>query len=102
MTAAMFEPIGRVETPHHDLRHTPPQASESRASARVVIDPRFVEGMLGLERYELASICSTRRPCSTSSRGSPIATIREPCPTDRAGTIFATVSIRRCPVRPNA
>jgi tRNA-Thr(GGU) m(6)t(6)A37 methyltransferase TsaA len=52
MTAATFEPIGHVESPHTDLGDAPSQASEADGSARVIVDERFVDGLLGLERYE--------------------------------------------------
>jgi tRNA-Thr(GGU) m(6)t(6)A37 methyltransferase TsaA len=52
MAAAMFEPIGHVETTHTDPARTPSQASESEGTARVVVEERFVDGLLGLERYE--------------------------------------------------
>ena len=48
MTASVFEPIGHVETTHNDLERMPSQASESEGTARVVIDERFVDGLLGV------------------------------------------------------
>jgi tRNA-Thr(GGU) m(6)t(6)A37 methyltransferase TsaA len=50
MTAAP-EPIGHVETSYRDPSSVPSQASESEVTARVVVDERFVDGLLGLDRY---------------------------------------------------
>ena len=52
MSAAQFEPIGVVESPHADLARVPSQASETAVSARVVVDPRYLDAMLGLDRYD--------------------------------------------------
>jgi tRNA-Thr(GGU) m(6)t(6)A37 methyltransferase TsaA len=52
MTVAEFHPIGVLETPHRNLTHVPSQASESTAVARVVVEPRYVDAMLGLDRYD--------------------------------------------------
>lgn len=46
------DPIGRVESTHTDVARVPSQASDSEGSARIVVDERFVDGLLGLERYE--------------------------------------------------
>jgi tRNA-Thr(GGU) m(6)t(6)A37 methyltransferase TsaA len=51
MTGSSFEPIGHVESVHHDPRTAPSQAAASEATARIVIADRYLDAMLGLERY---------------------------------------------------
>jgi len=51
VTAPAFEPIGRLETSYTDAAAAPSQASLSESTARVVIDERYVDGLLGLDRY---------------------------------------------------
>ena len=51
MTPAVFEPIGHLETTHTDPERMPSQASDSEDIGRAIIDERFVDGLLGLDRY---------------------------------------------------
>jgi tRNA-Thr(GGU) m(6)t(6)A37 methyltransferase TsaA len=46
-----FEPIGHLETAHTDPATMPAQAAESAGTARIVLDGRFTDGLLGLDRY---------------------------------------------------
>jgi tRNA-Thr(GGU) m(6)t(6)A37 methyltransferase TsaA len=46
-----FEPIGHVETAHTDAAAMPSQAAEGGGTARIVLDARWVDGLLGLDRY---------------------------------------------------
>jgi tRNA (adenine37-N6)-methyltransferase len=48
---AVFEPIGHVESGHRDLGRVPSQASESGGRARIVVDGRYADALLGLDRY---------------------------------------------------
>jgi tRNA-Thr(GGU) m(6)t(6)A37 methyltransferase TsaA len=43
------EPIGRVESPLVDLADAPKQGNEGAPDAWLVIDPRFAEGLNGLQ-----------------------------------------------------
>src|SRR3954454_24198721 len=52
MATAEFQPIGRLETPHRDPHASPSGASQSEGTPCIVVDRRFVDGLLGLERYE--------------------------------------------------
>lgn len=52
MSPEELQPIGHVESAHHEVVHTPSQSSETDVPARVVVRPELVDGMLGLERYE--------------------------------------------------
>ncbi len=51
MSAASFEPVGHLETGYRDPGATPPQASMSGSTARVVVDERYLDALLGLDRY---------------------------------------------------
>ena len=51
MTGSTFEPIGHLETGYSDPGATPSQASLSERTARVVVDERYRDGLLGLDRY---------------------------------------------------
>jgi tRNA (adenine37-N6)-methyltransferase len=94
MKVATFEPIGRLETPHRDRESVPSQASVSGALARIVIDRRFVDGLLGLERYEHLWVVTwlDRLPYDRPLRIVPRATEA----TGEVQGVFAS----RSPVRP--
>jgi tRNA-Thr(GGU) m(6)t(6)A37 methyltransferase TsaA len=94
MTAAQFEPIGRLETPYGDLDSPPSQASESGSTARIVVEPRFADGLLGLERYPYLWIITwlDRRPQEPPLRLVPRAT-------EASGEVQG-VFASRSPVRP--
>jgi tRNA-Thr(GGU) m(6)t(6)A37 methyltransferase TsaA len=96
MISATFEPIGHVETPHTDARNTPSQASESDDAARVVVDARFADGLLGLDRYEYLWLLTWlhRQPDDRPLRLVPRATEA----TGEVQGVFAS----RSPNRPNA
>jgi tRNA-Thr(GGU) m(6)t(6)A37 methyltransferase TsaA len=96
MREAVFEPIGYVETPHRDPRQAPSQASESDVLARVVVDPRFADGVLGLARYEFLWVITwlDRQPEERPLRVVPRATEA----TGEVQGVFAS----RSPARPNA
>jgi tRNA (adenine37-N6)-methyltransferase len=94
MKAAAFEPIGHLETPHRDPHSVPSQASVSPTLARIVVDRRFIEGLLGLERYEHLWIITwlDRLPHDRPLRIVPRATEA----TGEVQGVFAS----RSPVRP--
>lgn len=46
------QPIGVIRTPHTDSAHTPRQPQHALGiEGRVEVDPRFEEGLAGIERY---------------------------------------------------
>ncbi len=96
MRPAVFQPIGHLESPHRDARRAPSQASETDTLARIVIDPRFADGMLGLERYEHLWLITWlhHQPDERPLRVFPRATEA----TGESQGVFAS----RFPVRPNA
>ena len=49
---AALEPIGRVGSMYDDLSRVPPQSSQSEGTARIVLDERYADGLLGLDRYD--------------------------------------------------
>jgi tRNA (adenine37-N6)-methyltransferase len=95
MTAATFEPIGHVETPYTDAGTVPSQASESRAVAQVVIDERFADGLLGIDRYQYLWLLTwlDRQPAERPLRVVPRVTEA----TGEVQGVFAS----RFPTRPN-
>lgn len=96
MTPAVFEPIGHIESPHADLGSAPSQASQADRPARVVVDHRFTDGLLGLARYEHLWLITwlDRQPDDPPLRLVPRATEA----TGELQGVFAS----RAPVRPNA
>ena len=92
---AAFTPIGRVEATHRDARNTPSQASEAGAPARVIVDERFMDGLLGLERYEYVWLLTwlDRQPEERPLRLVPRVTEA----TGEVQGVFAS----RAPTRPN-
>lgn len=94
-SGAMFEPVGRIESPHPDLDAAPAQSSESAATARVVIDARFADAMLGLDRYPHLWLITwlDRQPDERPLRVVPRATQE----TGEVQGVFAS----RYPFRPN-
>lgn len=48
---ATFVPIGHLETPHVDLDRTPHQAAAAGGTARLVVESRYADALLGLDRY---------------------------------------------------
>lgn len=96
MTAAVFEPIGHVESGHTLVDGAPSQASDDGGTARVVVDERFADGLLGLDRYEHLWILTwlDRQPEERPLRLVPRAT-------EASGEVQG-VFASRAPVRPNA
>jgi tRNA-Thr(GGU) m(6)t(6)A37 methyltransferase TsaA len=99
MTRATFEPIGVVRSTHAALDHAPSQASEAPAAAgtaSVVVDERFVDGLLGLDRYPYVWLVTWLhdQPADRPLRLVPRATEL----TGEVQGVFAS----RAPVRPNA
>jgi tRNA-Thr(GGU) m(6)t(6)A37 methyltransferase TsaA len=95
MRPAVFQPIGRLETHHRDLSGVPSQAAEARTVARVVIEPRFLEAMLGLERYDHLWLITwlDQQPAERPLQLRPRATEA----TGELQGVFAS----RAPIRPN-
>jgi tRNA-Thr(GGU) m(6)t(6)A37 methyltransferase TsaA len=96
MSDVVFEPIGHIESMNTDPARTPNQASESDGTARVVIKDRFIDGLLGLERYEFVWLVTSLhdQPDDRPLQLVPRATAA----TGEVQGVFAS----RAPVRPNA
>jgi tRNA (adenine37-N6)-methyltransferase len=94
--AARFEPIGHIDSPHTDIDSAPPQASFAEGAARIVVDEKFVDGLLGIDRYEHLWLLTwlDRQPDHPPLRLIPRATEA----TGEVQGVFAS----RAPVRPNA
>jgi tRNA-Thr(GGU) m(6)t(6)A37 methyltransferase TsaA len=94
MGAAVFEPIGRLETEHREVGHAPSQAATDESLARLIVDRRFVDGLLGLDRYDHLWLITwlDRQPDERPLRLVPRATEA----TGEVQGVFAS----RAPVRP--
>lgn len=96
MSGADFVPIGRLQTEHHDRAGTPSQASESDVTARAVIFPEYVDGMLGLDRYEFLWLVTW---LDQQPETRPLRVV--PRVTQATGEVLG-VFASRYPIRPNA
>jgi tRNA-Thr(GGU) m(6)t(6)A37 methyltransferase TsaA len=96
MSGSDFVPIGRLQSEHHDGAATPSEASECDVTARAVVFPEYVDGMLGLDRYELLWLVTwlDRQPETRPLRVVPRVTQA----TGEVLGVFAS----RYPFRPNA
>jgi tRNA-Thr(GGU) m(6)t(6)A37 methyltransferase TsaA len=90
-----FEPIGHIEADHTDPGTTPSQAAEAGGRARVVLDHRYVDGLLGLDRYAWVWLVTWLhdQPAERPLRLVPRATAA----TGEVQGVFAS----RAPTRPN-
>jgi tRNA-Thr(GGU) m(6)t(6)A37 methyltransferase TsaA len=92
---AQLHPIGHVATEHREVAATPSQATETDAPARVAVLPEYVDGLLGLERYEFVWLITwlDRQPSERPLRVVPRTTEA----TGELQGVFAS----RFPYRPN-
>lgn len=87
--------IGHVESRYSELAGTPFQASADETVARVVLDPTYVDGLLGLDRYPYVWVITwlDRQPDER-----PLQTV--PRAVEARGEVQG-VFASRSPVRPN-
>ena len=85
---AELHPIGHVETEHREVAATPSQSTETDTPARVVVLPEYVDGLLGLERYEFVWLITwlDRQPSERPLRVVPRTTEA----TGELGGVFAS------------
>ena len=93
---AVLEPIGRLESVYDDLSRVPSQASESDGTARIVMEERYADGLLGLDRYHFIWVLTWLH----EEAGEPPLRL-VPRATEATGEIQG-VFASRAPARPNA
>ena len=92
---AALEPIGRVGSMYDDLSRVPPQSSQSEGTARIVLDERYADGLLGLDRYDYIWVLTWLH----EEAGEPPLRL-VPRATEATGEIQG-VFASRAPARPN-